>query len=232
MSTLVKYDGDSKLLNKLKERSKMTPDYPVIKFRMEHLVFVYDELQDGTFEAKTQFEGAQYAGRAITLNTNFRMKMDGRDGPVVFDYNGDVRGAIEGCAYVCGPQHILNLDGYYNNNVKMKRVLKKIVLFDQKDATSLNGVPIVREKQYRQCYAWMYLGIEKAWENFGLLFKPLRQNMVKVDAIRDRPKYEFDPYESDNKIWDEWGRRNHNSKGNFPALIEMMNDPMNEAFGM
>lgn len=183
-----------KLIEKLIERGKKTPDMYDLKFYKKIPFFAYGCDMTGGNDHDL-LKGAEYLGRAHTLTENFIMR-ENRYFPIVspveVGYNG--RGRIRGEMYNVSVEHIITLDNSNSNTKIFHRVRNRFILEDQYP----DCLKSFKDQKFLQ--GFMYIGDPQWWEKGALTHRSRR-------AFPGHDKLEgmFFQWEQPIEDEDEWG---------------------------
>lgn len=174
------------LVDRLRDRGKLTPDFGSLRVQKWIPVFVYDHMKSN-HTGKYMLDGAEFLGEGRTVASVFIMR--GKPLPVVFKADSTSfkeGGVILGEVYAVPPEGILHLDNIKRNNLQHRRELITVSLMDQ---------PYEGKKKkiiYPTVKCFMYLGVESHWKATGRM-----QMYPRYEPSDKRIKHHYFEYDGD-----------------------------------
>lgn len=158
MSAKVVYAETLTIVERLKKRTKYTPDFATLRWFPEIPLFVYDSLRLGGDDHESVMNGSKFCGKAHSVTPHFSLCRK-TDIPVCFNEANEClwRSHVRGELFVVGIEHIHTLDCILMNGFKYRRVPFKVFLEDQSPA----GAPKIDQTPWVN--AFIYLGIKEYW---------------------------------------------------------------------
>jgi hypothetical protein len=184
-----------------------TPDAAVLMRYELQLLFVYDQMMDGMYEADKLGPEAMFGATAYTEAdyVMWKKKLGLRSEAIVVQpkqnhrWSLDIPARVQGQIYAVRPEKIIALDKDRNNMVEFKRIRVRLIVpyreiawVKDRDAIAHlsgklepNSIVLMDEKVC-EVKAWMYIGTEYWDELFdgGFLFAPVQLFTPKSTVTR------------------------------------------------
>lgn len=198
MSARVVTAASLNILERLKERTKYTPDFSTLRWFPEIPLFVYDSLRLGGDDHESVMNGSKFCGKAHSVTPHFSLSRK-TDIPVCFNETNECiwRSHVRGELFVVSIEHIHTLDVILMNGFKYKRIPFKVFLEDQSPV----GAPKI--EQIPWVNAFIYLGIKEYWKVKELIRLPNTEH--RNNSILHRKQVcEWNPLANSESF--QWGR--------------------------
>jgi|SRR5882672_3314287 len=166
----------------------MTPDAPALEAKVEHLVFIYDDMMFNRAEypaiehlvVEHMGPGLAFVSVEAYISKDtgrvIAMLSDRQERAVWSDHQGSYAAHIRGSLFKVKPKAFLELDSIYANNIYCKRHEIICDLWKRRSNTQLLDK------------AWTYLAIPERWElDGGYEWRPL--NINKHNYFAEEPHY-------------------------------------------
>lgn len=230
MSVRIINESTLGIVDKLKERSKWTPDFSKLRWFPEIPIFVYDSLRIGGNDNETFLNGSKFSGKAHSVTPHFSLNMR-NDVPVCFHEPDEClfRAHVRGELFVVSVEHIHALDRSLLNGHRYERIPFKVFLEDinPKGAGRMNQTPWVN--------AFVYLGIRKYWNVKGLKRIGNVQHKNNIQLL-GKDISEWNPLADPANLWGRTAPGHNNGMGTavYPSYpygdeFEMHNERMHIA---
>lgn len=146
-----------KIIEKLKEREKYSPDYHSFRSFEYVALFVYDEFKREGDLFDVISEDLIFLGQGRTASDQYCLKKYG-DKPVLFSERDNPlrKGYIDGQIFAVRPEAILKMDILHKNGEMFNRHKRHFLMRDQKSPLKVNAKP------YLDCY--YYAGNEEFFD--------------------------------------------------------------------